>query len=121
MCTPSELHRPGSMAHLFALRSSVFNSCSLEMLSGMPETELLLHSSSTRELHPPMPSGSPSKELKDTSRIVSLHDRKSLKALFFGSCKTWSYACMDAYAPILSMLTCGIGVLSGVLFTEGML
>ena len=71
------------MAHLFALRSSVFKSCSLDMLSGMHEIELLLHSSSTREVHPPTPSGSASRELWDTSRTVSLHDRMSLKAPFF--------------------------------------
>ncbi len=53
----------GNAAHLFALRSSVFSACSLEMLSGRQEMELLLHTSSTREVHPPMPSGSPSRQL----------------------------------------------------------
>ena len=72
------LRRQVSVVHLFALRSRVFKACSLEMLSGMCEMELLLQRSSTSEVHPPMPSGSPPRVLWDASATVSLHGRLSM-------------------------------------------
>ncbi len=73
----------------------------------MHEMELLLHSSSTREVHPSIPSGSASRELWDTSRTVSLHDRVSLKALLpFDTCKPLVCACMAACAHEHSRVTC---------------